>query len=499
MKLFFFLFSLSVSFLACVDHAEASPAIANNVIQCPVAAGETEPPDFNSSACEKLPFWRLDPQQRQIWVKASINASDALLDSDKPLGVFISAKASSEVFLNGRRLGQNGAPASSKNTEIPGRMDAVFFAPREALRHGDNDIVIRMSSHHGFLHLNSPVHWIALGEYANPTMLILNVNWPSLIPFGALIAGTLYFTAASFSSRFRFDNTMLALISLFAAGQLFAEVYRGLFSYDYPAHDWRMIIVLVFSLGFGLSLIAHIINKYMKRRRFMTFGAVALFTIVAIFLAPGFDGKTALAILTPAIASVAISGFAAYKRQPQAMIHFAALLLFAMTIIIFPDWFLNTLFFYEVAALLLVLFVTQAFAFAKERKQHEDEQMRSQQLASALERAQQDGTANQLKISAAGKIDVVRTDEISHCKGAGDYVEICLKDGREILHSGSLAQLEESLPATFLRVHRSYLVNTNFIRSLTRESSGAGQLLLTTDSEIPVSRRIMPRVRIALG
>ena len=148
----------------CSSDLAADTAMARDVIYCPAGASETGLPDFSNPSCEEVPIWRLDPQKRQIWVKAMVDVSDALFSSEKPLGVFISAKASSEVYLNGQRIGQNGSPASDKHNEIPGRMDAVFLAPRNLLHVGENDIVIRMSSQHGFIRFKTPVHWIALGE-----------------------------------------------------------------------------------------------------------------------------------------------------------------------------------------------------------------------------------------------------------------------------------------------------------------------------------------------
>jgi len=480
--------------------AGLAPAVAaQNVIQCPALSDDAPPPAFDGPDCKEVPLREVDPQRRHLWLKASVEATDALLASGNPIGVFVSGKASSEVYLNGRRLGQNGSPAGTEENEIPGRMDAVFYAPREIVRAGENDLVIRLSSHHGFLHFSYPMHWVALGEYANPTALILDAYWPSLIPFGALIAGVLYFSASAVSGGLRQNVLLLALASLFAAGQLFVEVYRGLSPYAYPAHEWRMILVVLFSLGFGLCLIAHVSVKFLAHRWRYVFGASAIATIASTFLAAGYDGKAAFAVLTPSIIGAAIAGYASFRRQAQARLYVAAITIFAATILIYPNRFLDVLFFYEVAALLLVLFVAQAFAFTKERKQREDEQARSKQLALSLERAEQSKAARHIKISGAGKIDMAPADKITHCKGAGDYVEICLNDGREILHNGSLTQLESELPATFLRVHRSYLVNTNFVSSLTREASGVGRLLLTTSAEIPVSRRIMPRIRSALN
>jgi DNA-binding LytR/AlgR family response regulator len=500
MRHWIFLIYGLLGFVAGLAPAFATTTVAvKNVIQCPALPDDAAPPAFVGPDCKTLPFQAVDPQGRHLWLKTSVEATDALLASGKPIGVFISGKASSEVYLNGHRLGQNGSPASTEENEIPGRMDAVFYAPREIVRSGKNELVIRLSSHHGFVHFRYPMHWLALGEYANPTAAILNAYWPSLIPFGALIAGVLYFFASAVSGGFRLNVLLLALASLFAAGQLYVEVYRGLSSYAYPTHEWRMILVVLFSIGFGLCLIAHVSAKFLDSRWRYVFGATAIATIASTFLAAGYDGKAALGVLTPSVIGAAIAGYASFRRRPQARLYVAVITIFAATILIYPNRFLDVLFFYEVAALLLVLFVAQAFALAKERKQREDEQARSKQLALSLERAEQSKAARHIKVSGTGKIDMAPTHKITHCKGAGDYVEIFLNDGREILHNGSLTQLEQELPATFLRVHRSYLVNTNFVSSLTREASGIGRLLLTTSAEIPVSRRIMPKIRSALN
>ncbi len=499
MKLCLLPILLSLCILAASTPANAKNVLVETVTQCPAEGEPAAPPTFDGDDCKTIPYWKVDPQGRHLWVKASVQPDEALLASNKPLGFYIFGKTSSEVYLNGRPLGRNGLPAATKQDETPGRIDSVFLIPRDALIDGENVFAIRMSAHHGFLRFRYPLQRIVFGEYADPTFLILDAYWPSLIPFGALIAGFLYFATASVTTRFRPDNTLLALMSFFAASQLFTEIYRGLVPYLYPIHEWRMLLVVLFSAGFGLCLAGHVIERFLTRRHSLVFGFASLATATGIILAPGFDAKGGLAMLIPAIISAGITGLAAYRRQPFALVYFLTLSSFAATIVLFPDRFLDTIFFYEVAALLLVLFVAQAFALSRERARLEDEQSRSRQLALSLERVNQKSDAASIRVSSAGKIDLVAAQDIAHCKGAGDYVEICLKDGREILHNGSLSQLEEALPATFLRVHRSYLVNTDYVRSLTRKSSGVGALRLTTDAEIPVSRRIMPKVRSALA
>jgi DNA-binding LytR/AlgR family response regulator len=121
----------------------------------------------------------------------------------------------------------------------------------------------------------------------------------------------------------------------------------------------------------------------------------------------------------------------------------------------------------------------------------------ARQLEAALDQAQsrQQVQPRTLKIVDTGRITLVSADQITHCNGAGDYVELNFADGSRRLHSGSLSELEAELPPAFLRVHRSHIVNTAFVESLKREPSGVGQLCITTGATVPVSRRIMPMVR----
>ena len=102
-------------------------------------------------------------------------------------------------------------------------------------------------------------------------------------------------------------------------------------------------------------------------------------------------------------------------------------------------------------------------------------------------------------MKSAGKVNLVPVNDIAYLKGAGDYVELNLVNGVQVLHYDSLNDLEKSLPTTFLRIHRSYIVNTTLIQSLERSSSGVGTLKLSNNDEVPVSRRIMPKVRKELS
>ena len=97
-----------------------------------------------------------------------------------------------------------------------------------------------------------------------------------------------------------------------------------------------------------------------------------------------------------------------------------------------------------------------------------------------------------------GSVRPVAVSDIVRIQGAGDYVELHLNDGTELLHNATLNELDAELPSHFLRVHRSHLVNTRCIQHLDRKETGTGTLHLHDGQTVPVSRRIMPGVRRAL-
>ena len=89
-------------------------------------------------------------------------------------------------------------------------------------------------------------------------------------------------------------------------------------------------------------------------------------------------------------------------------------------------------------------------------------------------------------------------DHVPAIRGADDYAELILADGRTRLLSESLAALADRLPDDFLRVHRSAIVNLRYVRELARRSGGGQEIVLTTGLSLPVGRTFSKQVRSAL-
>ncbi len=473
----------SKSIIVCPESENARDALNSTI------------PQFTESKCRKVNYWEIDPQHKTLWMRGTVSIPENLRNSPAPLAIFISGKAASELYIDGHLIGSNGQPANEKKTEIPGLMDGVIALPDSITNRDKIELTLRLSGHHSILPLQRPLHGIYVASYSSPANLTLRSYWPSLLTFGFFALGGFYFLVTAFREEDRTGSIILFFISLCAAGQLIAETARGLFAYTYPVHDIRLLLITVFSLGFGACLTAHITRKFMQSRQLLTFFGVTLTTLTALFLIPSYDAKAVFAVFLPTIAGAVITVFAAILHRPQAVPYAIALMLFALLIFIKPGQFLNVFFFYSVAALLLFLFAQQALALAREQAQRQAEEMKSNHLQQALDMAQQKNAPPKIKIRNGNNIKVFSTDRIIHFKGAGDYVEVFVDDAITHLHSSSLNELEQTLPVNFLRVHRSHIVNTAYVTSLERESSGTGILKMLKGQTIPVSRRIMPKVR----
>jgi len=102
-----------------------------------------------------------------------------------------------------------------------------------------------------------------------------------------------------------------------------------------------------------------------------------------------------------------------------------------------------------------------------------------------------------IPLSLNNKIILVDPREIIYCKSDGSYTTVFLKNGEDYLVSKSIKYLEELLPPTsFLRVHKSYIVNLGEIKELLKH--GSGEVVLTNNRIVPISRSHRQKVYEAL-
>ncbi len=461
---------------------------------------EYQPPDFSSTDCKIQSIASLDPQNKLLWVAVDLDLDVEALKAKQPLGLFLSGKTSSQVFLNGQLIGNNGQPGKDATHEQAGLMDAVFYVPIERLNPANNNqLLLLLSAHHGLLSLAQPINSLSLGTYQRPNNVILRYYWPSLLPFGVLLLGSFYLILVTVMTHMPRYVLLLPLMALLAATQLFVEVFRGLFAYPYPVHDYRLLLILFCSFGFGLSLLAYVLKLVPIKKRFIHWLLHASILLVLIVVVRGFDYKSIVAIVFPVTLALAYLTRAWYSGQPH--VRFVTLLLLGFFLMVFMSAysFIDTVYYYFIAMLIFLLMTEHAKQASQAKKLQLKYQARANQLQQVIDQHTLQDSTDQLEIRSAGKVEWVLIKDIAYCKGAGDYVELVLVNAEIKLFHGSITELSIRLPTTFLKTHRSYLVNTSLITALERNPSGTGHLILEQGEKVPVSKRILPQIKEKLS
>ena len=121
-----------------------------------------------------------------------------------------------------------------------------------------------------------------------------------------------------------------------------------------------------------------------------------------------------------------------------------------------------------------------------ERKQETNFTERLEQLLQNLK-----GTNSEnykLAIPISDGLIFIKAKDILYCKASGNYTEIFMMDGKKHLVSRQLKEYEDILNTRdFFRIHHSFLINLNCIKSYVRGEGG--YVIMSDNSTIDVSRR----------
>lgn len=88
-----------------------------------------------------------------------------------------------------------------------------------------------------------------------------------------------------------------------------------------------------------------------------------------------------------------------------------------------------------------------------------------------------------ISIKADYKVTMVKFSDIIYAESVGEYVRLHLSDGSKLTTLFRLKNMESALPAkSFMRVHRSYIVNLKRVASYAR-----GKIFLDNGDYVPIS------------
>lgn len=126
----------------------------------------------------------------------------------------------------------------------------------------------------------------------------------------------------------------------------------------------------------------------------------------------------------------------------------------------------------------------QAVAKASDRNNLEQNQNKLNQLQNTLSQLKQ----NKITLEVPNGIMFLEKDEIIACKADGMYTQILLTDKRQKLISKPLKHMIEELDkyGNFFRNHRSYFINLNHIKEITKKDGDVA--ILSDEIVVPISK-----------
>ncbi|MBB6274354.1 DNA-binding LytR/AlgR family response regulator [Pedobacter cryoconitis] len=98
------------------------------------------------------------------------------------------------------------------------------------------------------------------------------------------------------------------------------------------------------------------------------------------------------------------------------------------------------------------------------------------------------GTMKYLAVKKAGHTRMIAVKDVLYVKGAGIYSELYLQNGQQELHDKSMEMLEQLLPGSFERIHKSYLISLDQAEKIIIRPGSSYSLLLKNGETLPIGR-----------
>lgn len=94
---------------------------------------------------------------------------------------------------------------------------------------------------------------------------------------------------------------------------------------------------------------------------------------------------------------------------------------------------------------------------------------------------------SRIAVPVSNGLRFISVDEIIHCEAVNNYCLIHLFNGKTVTVTRTLGNIEEKLKGhSFFRIHRSHLINLDYLESFLRESGG--KVVLSNGTEMRVGR-----------
>lgn len=100
-----------------------------------------------------------------------------------------------------------------------------------------------------------------------------------------------------------------------------------------------------------------------------------------------------------------------------------------------------------------------------------------------------------LTVRKFGSIEIIPLKEVKYFKGANVYSELHLFSGVVEIYDKSLKNIGKLLPRSYMRIHKSFIVDMRLIRKIFNYGGGRYEIELECRDRLPVSRNRIREVK----
>lgn len=393
-----------------------------------------------------------------------------------PLVVRLVAIGSSQVRWNGIVIGENGTVGDSAASERPGRFSVVIPVPPELVRQGENTLTARVTSHHLWLPVRHTVHEFSVGAPLDLAASELQGYAPALAVGGLLFFAALGFGLVHFLDPSQKGAILLAGVAAVATLQLAIEAVRAFVPYPYPWQLGRVAAIAVLAAVTAVLMARYAAWRFAPGRRDLATVATAVVAVAVLLLSPGFDAKALGCLIVGIVAVAVLAGMGLRAGAPSAAMTLAVALGAGALALAQGAGFLDSGYYLALAAVFAGLMIEQVRLLRRQAEPLE--------VATKPEH----GRPDVVRISDGRRVYLLRPDDIAWLKAADDYCEVGLTDGRTLLNGATLLATLASAGDRFVRVHRSYAVNSAHVTGVEARPGGGRLIMLGAAGSVPVGR-----------
>ncbi|GAB3314983.1 LytTR family DNA-binding domain-containing protein [Larkinella ripae] len=124
---------------------------------------------------------------------------------------------------------------------------------------------------------------------------------------------------------------------------------------------------------------------------------------------------------------------------------------------------------------------------AVQKAEQERQTRSSAKVDSFIEYLHRQKTGDRIALPTLEGLQIINSEEIYYCESDGGYTRFFLTNGKIVLISKTLKEVEDVLETKgFCRVHHGYLINLRYVQRYIR--GDGGEVIMENNKNIPVSR-----------